>query len=255
MVVESSKGEAWAGQHEINFRLRRTRCATADDHVVYKTGAQGDRAPARVLGHLHGEAAPRLGRLLVPHPLLALARRRERVRRRVGPLPALPRRADRLPRRPRDLRRADDQLVQALRGRELGADDARLGLRQPHVRLPRRRPRLRAAARDAHPRRRREPVPRVRGAARGRAVRDRGEARARAGVRGERVRVGRGAVPARAARGDRPARVERRRARGCSATRWSTTTSTTRAPSRSCSTRPSPATSASGCSNVARPSR
>ena len=37
MVVESSKGEAWAGQHEINFRSA-TRCTTADDHVVYKTG-------------------------------------------------------------------------------------------------------------------------------------------------------------------------------------------------------------------------
>jgi glutamine synthetase len=37
MVVESSKGEAWAGQHEINFRFRDALGA-ADDHVVYKTG-------------------------------------------------------------------------------------------------------------------------------------------------------------------------------------------------------------------------
>jgi glutamine synthetase len=37
MVVESSKGEAWAGQHEINFRFRDALRA-ADDHVVYKTG-------------------------------------------------------------------------------------------------------------------------------------------------------------------------------------------------------------------------
>ncbi len=37
MVVESSKGEAWAGQHEINFRFRDA-LRTADDHVVYKTG-------------------------------------------------------------------------------------------------------------------------------------------------------------------------------------------------------------------------
>jgi glutamine synthetase len=35
--VESSKGEAWAGQHEINFRFRDALGA-ADDHVVYKTG-------------------------------------------------------------------------------------------------------------------------------------------------------------------------------------------------------------------------
>jgi len=37
MVVESSKGEAWPGQHEINFRFRDALRA-ADDHVVYKTG-------------------------------------------------------------------------------------------------------------------------------------------------------------------------------------------------------------------------
>ena len=37
MVVESSKGEAWAGQHEINFRFCDALRA-ADDHVVYKTG-------------------------------------------------------------------------------------------------------------------------------------------------------------------------------------------------------------------------
>jgi glutamine synthetase len=37
MIVESSKGEAWAGQHEINFRFRDA-LRTADDHVVYKTG-------------------------------------------------------------------------------------------------------------------------------------------------------------------------------------------------------------------------
>jgi len=37
MIVESSKGEAWAGQHEINFKFQDALRA-ADDHVVYKTG-------------------------------------------------------------------------------------------------------------------------------------------------------------------------------------------------------------------------
>jgi len=37
MRVESSKGEAWPGQHEINFRYAEA-LKTADDHVVYKTG-------------------------------------------------------------------------------------------------------------------------------------------------------------------------------------------------------------------------
>jgi glutamine synthetase len=37
MKVESSKGEAWPGQHEINFRYA-DGLKTADDHVIYKTG-------------------------------------------------------------------------------------------------------------------------------------------------------------------------------------------------------------------------
>jgi glutamine synthetase len=37
--VESSKGEAWAGQHEINFRYADAM-RMADSHVVYKNGAK-----------------------------------------------------------------------------------------------------------------------------------------------------------------------------------------------------------------------
>ena len=37
--VESSKGEAWPGQQEINFRYGDA-VATADNHVVFKTGAK-----------------------------------------------------------------------------------------------------------------------------------------------------------------------------------------------------------------------
>src|SRR5260221_10022456 len=39
MRVESSKGEAWPGQHEINFRYPDA-LKTADDHVIYKTGVK-----------------------------------------------------------------------------------------------------------------------------------------------------------------------------------------------------------------------
>jgi glutamine synthetase len=39
MLVESSKGEAWPGQHEINFRYADA-VTTADNHVVYKNGAK-----------------------------------------------------------------------------------------------------------------------------------------------------------------------------------------------------------------------
>jgi glutamine synthetase len=39
MHVENSKGECNFGQHEINFRYNHA-LATADDHVIYKTGAK-----------------------------------------------------------------------------------------------------------------------------------------------------------------------------------------------------------------------
>ena len=39
MRVESSKGEAWPGQHEINFRYADA-LTVADDHVIYKTGVK-----------------------------------------------------------------------------------------------------------------------------------------------------------------------------------------------------------------------
>jgi glutamine synthetase len=46
MAVESSKGEAWPGQHEINFRYADALKA-ADDHTIYKTGL-------KALAHQHG---------------------------------------------------------------------------------------------------------------------------------------------------------------------------------------------------------
>jgi len=46
MRVETSKGEAWPGQHEINFRFTDA-VRMADDHVVYKNGA-------KEIAHLNG---------------------------------------------------------------------------------------------------------------------------------------------------------------------------------------------------------
>jgi glutamine synthetase len=46
MRVENSKGEAWPGQHEINFRFADA-LTTADNHVIYKNGA-------KELAHQHG---------------------------------------------------------------------------------------------------------------------------------------------------------------------------------------------------------
>ena len=221
MRVESSKGEAWPGQHEINFRYADA-LKTADDHVVYKTGL-------KTLAHQCGMSVTFMAK--PDHTGWAP---RATSTRRSGVTARPPSRARATssgttsPARSRcrgagDLLRADDQLVQALRRRVLGADDARVGARQPHGGLPRRRSRLVAPAGDADPRRRREPVSRVRSAARRGAARDREPARARPGVRRQRVRVRRRAVPALAARRDRPSRAGAPRGR-CSATRSSTTT-------------------------------
>src|SRR5437762_3064922 len=46
MQVESSKGEAWPGQHEINFRFADA-LTMADNHVAYKNGA-------KEIAHLNG---------------------------------------------------------------------------------------------------------------------------------------------------------------------------------------------------------
>ncbi len=46
MRVETSKGEAWPGQHEINFRYADA-LRMADDHVIYKNGA-------KEIAHLNG---------------------------------------------------------------------------------------------------------------------------------------------------------------------------------------------------------
>jgi glutamine synthetase len=46
MKVETSKGEAWPGQQEINFRFANA-LTTADNHVVYKNGA-------KEIAHLNG---------------------------------------------------------------------------------------------------------------------------------------------------------------------------------------------------------
>ena len=108
--------------------------------------------------HVHGEVRAGPRRLELPHPLQPVARRRQRVRRRVdelGPvavlrrLPLVPRRLDRARARGDGVLRADGQLLQALRRRLVGADAARVELRQPHRRFPRRRARTRACASSA----------------------------------------------------------------------------------------------------------
>ena len=54
---------------------------------------EGDRERERLLDHVHGEAVRVVDRELVPHPRVALPRRRAGVPRRPGALRPLPRRA------------------------------------------------------------------------------------------------------------------------------------------------------------------
>ena len=90
--VETSKGEAWPGQHEINFRFADA-LTMADNHVDLQERREGDREPERLLDHVHGEAVRVVDRQLVPHPRVALPRRRACVPRRSSALRPLPRRA------------------------------------------------------------------------------------------------------------------------------------------------------------------
>src|SRR5438046_3767748 len=82
------------------------------------------------------------------------------------------------------------------------------------MRVSQRRSRPAPARRDPYTGRGREPIPGVRGAARGRAARNREQARAAAGVHRQRVRVQCFALPAHAPRGDRRARARQGRAQG-----------------------------------------
>ncbi len=147
--VETSKGEAWPGQHEINFRFADA-LTMADNHVIYKNGAKEIALRERLLDHVHGEAVRVVDRQLVPCPCLALPRRRAGVRRGRRALRPLPRRPDR--QRSRSSRSSSRPTINSYkryRGRKLGADDARVGPRQPHVRVPHRRARRLEARRDA----------------------------------------------------------------------------------------------------------
>ena len=52
----------------------------ADRHVIYKNGAKEIAVAARPVDHVHGEVLDRRGRLVVPHPLEPVGRRRRRSR-------------------------------------------------------------------------------------------------------------------------------------------------------------------------------
>ena len=118
-----------------------------------------------------------------------------------------------LPRRARSRTRASCSLLLAPNinsykrfvARLVRPDGAAVGPRQPHVRVPRRRPRPVAPRRVPDPGRRRQPLPRARGAGRRRAARRRrGAAARRRAFDGQRLRRATASrVPTTLARGDR----------------------------------------------------
>ena len=118
---------------------------------------EGARRRGGLQRDFHGEVHLRPGRLELPHPFQPLARRAKRVSRETDPrpgamlrrFPLVSRRLDRARARRHGVLRADDQLLQALRRRLVGADAARVELRQPHRRFSRRRRRARACASNA----------------------------------------------------------------------------------------------------------
>ena len=200
--VEFSKGEAGKGQHEVNLTYMGA-VEMADTNLIFKNAVKEIAAIGRSVGDVHGQAALRRRRLELPHPLEPVVGRHVEqpdARAARAPTSSEPRRAPHeravplVPRRPDRDRprvlvavRSEPQQLQALPTGELGADGHRMGRRQPHARVPRRRSRQRDAGREPDPRCRRQLLPRLRGHDRRRAVRHRATDRPAAAVRGQRL--------------------------------------------------------------------
>ena len=151
----------------------------ADNHVVYKNGA-------KEIAHLNGcsltfMAKPDhdVGRLVLPRARSLWRDGENAFAGESDDFPAVPRRVDRRARA--SSRSSSRRTINSYKRYAAGSwapTTLAWGSRQPHVRVPRRRARRGRAGRDADPRRGRQPLPRVRGAARRRAARDRSRARA-----------------------------------------------------------------------------
>jgi glutamine synthetase len=175
--VEFSKGEWGRGQEEINLRYADA-LEMADRHVLYKHGvkeiawqqgcsvtfmAKYDMGAAGSSFHLHSSVWD-------PEPLRGQGR--EPTGHRA--LPAVAGRPDGDGARVRVFLRPDRQRLQALPGRLLRAHPHRVGLGQPHLRLPHLRRGRRLPGGESHSGRRRQPLPGLRGHHRGGAARRRG---------------------------------------------------------------------------------
>ena len=249
MRVETSKGEAWPGQQEINFRFADA-LTMADNHVIYKNGA---KEIAFLNGcsitfmakpfqdwignscHIHsslwrdGEACFATDEALFSRWLAGQIACFKELAVFLAPTINSYKRFAAGSWAPTTLAWGNDNRTCGFRVVGHGA------ARRAETRIP---------GGDANPYLAFAAV-----IAAGPA-RDRARARAAARSRGERVRVGRRSLPVDNGRGDRRARGAARWRGARSATRSSTTTSTTRAPSRGCTTRSSPTGSASATSSA-----
>ncbi len=158
MVVEDSKGECNFGQHEINFRYADA-LRTADEHAIYKNGAKEIAAAEGMAISFIAKFDQREGSSCHIHFSLAdeqgpLFGRDEDLFR------LLPRRPARLSARDDAAARAERELLQALRRRELRADGGGVGTRQPDLLSARRRAWSLATLREPRRRRRSESVSR-----------------------------------------------------------------------------------------------
>ena len=232
--IEFSKGEAAPGQHELNIRYDEV-LESADRSVIFKHGAKEiawlggygltfmakpDHGWTGSSGHLHMSAWTADDQAL-------FYQRRRRALRHVRHDALVPGRHDAaLPGAGR-LLRAQHQLLQALRRRQLGARQRGLGPRQPHDRLPGRRPRAGAPHRVPLPGWRHERLSDVRRVHRGRAVRRAQPGRAAGGAARQRLRGdGLRAHATGALRGHPGPRGQLRRGGDPGRRTWSTTTST-----------------------------
>jgi glutamine synthetase len=140
--VENSKGEADAGQHEVNYRYSDA-LDTADNHVIVKHGGEGNRPATKgksvtfmakydhrkagSSSHVHQSCGQRTA-----SPPSSTGR----PARHVGPDEALPGRPACPCPRDHGLPGALRQQLQALLHRHVRADQGGLVGRQPHRRLP-----------------------------------------------------------------------------------------------------------------------
>ena len=196
--VETSKGEAWPGQHEINFRYPDA-LTMADNHVVYKNGA-------KEIAHLNGCSITFMAKpdhtwignsCHIHSSLWRGGEKRSRTSARssssylAGQIALLGELAVFIAPTINSYKR--------FAAGSLGADDARLGLRQPHLRVPDRRPRPGAADETRIPGGDANPYLAFAALLAAGLYGIEHELELAAAARGQRVRVRRGALPALAA--------------------------------------------------------